>query len=105
MNALDKQIVHLRARKDMLIALDRLTMNADFQKVIHEYYLKQHPLELVMLKGQTPLDPTLNASIDRQLDAVALFRMYLANTLDELPDIDLKLNEAIALRDEQTRNT
>jgi hypothetical protein len=103
MNILDQQIYDLRKRKEMLVALERLSINSDFKKVINEYYLEKHPLELVMYKGQLPLDPLINESINRQLDAVALFKTYLQNLTDELSSIDIRINEAIALRDEETR--
>lgn len=105
MKPIDQEILDLRQRKDMLIAFERLQHNSDFKKVINEFYLCKHPLELVALKGQTPLDPTLNTSIDRQLDAVALFGMYLNNLSFESPDIDLKIEEALTRREELTRNT
>ncbi|WAW11651.1 hypothetical protein nACB1_007 [Acinetobacter phage nACB1] len=105
MRPIDEEILDLRKRKEMLVSLERLMINSDFKKVINEYYLSKHPLDLIKLKGQLPLDPTLNLSIDRQLDAIALFGLYLDNAMFELPDIDLKIEEAITRRDEITRNT
>ena len=104
MKPIDQEILDLRKRKEMLVAFERLIINSDFQKVIKEYYLCKHPLDLVKLKGQVPLEESLNLSIDRQLDAVALFGMYLDNLSFELPDIDLKIEEAMTRRDELTRN-
>ena len=104
MKPIDQEIFDLRKRKEMLVAFERLMLNSDFQKVIKEYYLYKHPLDLVKLKGQVPLEESLNLSIDRQLDAVALFGMYLDNLSFELPDIDLKIEEAMTRRDELTRN-
>lgn len=105
MKPIDKEIFDLRKRKDMLVCFERLSINPDFQKVIKEYYLSKHALDLVHQKGQLPLDPNLNLSIDRQLDAIALFGLYLDNLAFELPDIDLKIEEAMTRRDELTRNT
>ena len=104
MKPIDQEILDLRKRKEMLVAFERLMINSDFQKVIKEYYLCKYPLALVKLKGQVPLEESLNLSIDRQLDAVALFGMYLDNLSFELPDIDLKIEEAMTRRDELTRN-
>ena len=104
MKPIDQEILGLRKRKEMLVAFERLMINSDFQKVIKEYYLCKHPLDLEKLKGQVPLEESLNLSVDRQLDAVALFGMYLDNLSFELPDIDLKIEEAMTRRDELTRN-
>src|SRR5574343_82798 len=104
MKPIDQEIFDLRKRKEMLVDFERLMINSDFQKVIKDYYLRKHPLDLVKLKGQVHLEESLNLSIDRQLDAVALFGMYLDNLSFELPDIDLKIEEAMTRRDELTRN-
>ena len=105
MNKLDKDIHDLREEKKVLLSLERLMTNADFKRVIMDDYLTKHPLDLVNRKGVLKLDPQTNQDIDRQLDCVALFKMYLDNRISEIADIDIRINQAETLRDEQTRNT
>ena len=102
MNTLDKQIYDLREDKKVLLSLERLLTNADFKKVIMEDFLTKHPLNLVMGKGQLSLDPQINLDIDRQLDCVALFKLYLDNRISEIADIDMRISEAESLRDRKT---
>lgn len=104
MNQLDKTIRDLREQKAILQSLERLMVNADFKKVILDDFLSKHPLELVLRKGQLNLDPQINQDIDRQLECVALFKMYLDKRIDELDSIDTRILEAEHLRDEMTRN-
>lgn len=104
MNQLDKTIRDLREQKAVLQSLERLIVNSDFKKVILDDFLSKHPLELVLRKGQLNLDPQLNQDIDRQLECVALFKMYLDKRIDELDSIDTRILEAEHLRDEMTRN-
>lgn len=104
MNALDKDIYELKEDKKVLQSLERLLTNSDFKKVIMDDFLTKHPLALVMSKGQMPLNPQTNLDIDRQLDCVALFKMYLENRIADIADIDLRISNAETLRDEQTRN-
>lgn len=94
MNKYDKDILELQRRKSMLDALDRLQHNADFKKVIFEGYLREHPLELLKAKGVLKLDQEINQDINKQLDSVAMFGMYLENCLREIPDIDLRIQES-----------
>ena len=105
MNDLDKDIIKLRKDKDVLMSLDRLMVNPDFKKVIMKDFLVDHPLALIEGKGVLKLDPQTNQDIDRQLDCVALFRMYLNSQVSSIADIDLHISSAETLRDEQTRNT
>ena len=46
----------------------------------------------------------INQDIDRQLDSVALFKLYLDKRISRIADIDLLISDAETLRDEQTRN-
>lgn len=105
MHELDQHILDLRKDKEMLLALERLLINPDFKKVILDGFLVKHPLALVQSKGVIPLDAEVAKGIDRQLDCVALFKLYLSNQEARIKDIDIKINEAEILRDEQTRNT
>ena len=105
MNKLDQDIYDLKEDKKVLLSLERLMTNADFKRVILDDYLTKHPLNLVNSKGVLKLDPQINQDIDRQLDCVALFRMYLTNRISEIADIDIRINQAETLRDEQTRNS
>lgn len=105
MNKLDQDIYDLKEEKKVLLSLERLMTNADFKRVILDDYLTKHPLNLVQSKGVLKLDPQTNQDIDRQLDCVALFKMYLDNRISEIADIDIRIDQAETLRDEQTRNT
>ena len=58
-----------------------------------------------MSKGRLNLDTETNLNIERQLDCIALFKMYLDNRVSEIADIDIKIHQAETLRDEQTSNT
>ena len=104
MNKLDQDIHELKEEKKLLQSLDRLLYNSDFKKVIMDDFLTKHPLTLVLSKGQLPLDPKTNQGIDRQLDCVALFKLYLDQRISRIADIDLLISDAETLRDEQTRN-
>ena len=105
MNKLDQDIYDLKEAKKVLLSLERLMTNADFKRVILDDYLTKQPLNLVHSKGVLKLDPQTNQDIDRQLDCIALFKMYLDNRISEIADIDIKIHQAETLRDEQTRNT
>ena len=105
MNDLDRDIHKLKEDKRVLQSLERLLYNADFKKVIMDDFLTKHPLNLIQGKGRLNLDLQTNQDIDRQLDCVALFKMYLDNRIAEIADIDIKINNAETLRDEQTRNS
>lgn len=105
MNELDRDIYKLKEEKKVLVALDKLLYNSDFKKVIMDDFLTNHPLELIQGKGRLSLDPQTNLDIDRQLDCVALFKMYLDQRIAKIADIDLLISNAETLRDEQTRNT
>lgn len=105
MNKLDQDILNLRKEKDILVSLDRLLINPDFKKVVLDEFLTKHPIDLLNGKGVLNLDPQTNLDIDRQLECVALFKMYLENQISKLADIDYRIAEAETLRDEQTRNT
>lgn len=100
MNQLDKDVNDLKERKKMLMSLERLMQNSDFRLVILKDFLTEHPLKLVYGKGRIPLDPQVALNIDRQLDCVAMFKLHLENTLEELSTIDLKIMEAEQLRDD-----
>ena len=105
MNKLDQDIHDLKEEKKLLQSLERLLYNSDFKKVIMDDFLTKHPLTLVLSKGQLLLDPQTNKDIDRQLDSVALFKLYLDKRISRIADIDLLISDAETLRDEQTRNT
>ena len=105
MNPIDKLIEDLKTEKRMLQSLERLLTNPDFKKAILDTYLKTHPLDLVMSKGVLNLDPKLNQDIDRQLDSVAMFKLYLEQRISRIADIDDKIIEAETHRDNLTRNT
>lgn len=105
MNKLDQDIYDLKEEKKVLLSLERLMTNADFKRVILDDYLTKHPLNLIHSKGVLKLDPRTNQDIDRQLDCVALFKMYLDQRISEIADIDIRISQAETLRDEQTRNT
>ena len=105
MNKLDQDIHDLKEEKKLLQSLERLLYNSDFKKVIMDDFLTKHPLALVLSKGQLPLDPQTNQDIDRQLDCVALFKLYLDQRISRIADIDLLISDAETLRDVQTRNT
>lgn len=100
MNQLDQDVHDLKERKKMLMSLERLMQNQDFRLVILKNFLNEHPLKLVYSKGRIPLDPQVALNIDRQLDCVAMFKLYLESTLEELSNIDFKIMEAEQLRDD-----
>lgn len=103
MNQLDREIFNLKEEKKTLVSLERLLINPDFKRVIEEDFLSKHPLDLVMSKGRLSLDPEYERDIDRQLECVALFKMYLQNKASRIADIDLAISEAETLRDQQTQ--
>ena len=103
MNQLDREIFNLKEEKKTLVALERLLINADFKRVIEDDFLSKHPLDLIMSKGRLSLDPEYERDIDRQLECVALFKMYLQNKASRIADIDLAISEAETLRDQQTQ--
>lgn len=105
MNELDKHIYDLKEDKKVLQSLERLMTNSDFKRVILNDFLVKHPLSLVMSKGRLNLEDETKHNIERQLDCIALFKMYLDTRVSEIADIDMKIIEAETLRDEQTRNT
>lgn len=105
MNKLDQDILNLRKEKEVLHSLEKLLINSDFKKVILDEFFTKHPIDLLQGKGVLNLDPQTNLDIDRQLECVALFKMYLDNQISKLADIDYRIAEAETLRDEQTRNT
>lgn len=104
MNKLDIDIEELKKEKRVLQSLERLLTNIDFKKAILDTYLNTHPLDLVMSKGVLNLDPQFNQDIDRQLDSVAMFKLYLDQRISRIAVIDDKIIEAETLRDETTRN-
>lgn len=103
MNQIDKEIFDLKEEKKTLVALERLLINPDFKRVIEDDFLSKHPLDLIMSKGRLSLDPEHEKDIDRQLECVALFKMYLQDKASRIADIDLKISEAETLRDQQTQ--
>ena len=103
MNPLDQDIQDLRKEKELLISLDRLMMNSDFKRVILSDYLNKHPIDLVLSKGKLNITPAQQLDTDRQLDAVALFKMYLDSKLTQIADIDIKILDAETLRDRQNQ--
>lgn len=102
MNQLDQNILDLREEKKLLQSLERLLVNADFKKVILDGFLKSYPLSVVMNRGKLSLEPQESLDIERQLDSVALFNLYLENKISQLADIDVKIHEAETLREQQT---
>lgn len=105
MHELDRNILELREEKKVLQSLERLLVNPDFQKVILDDFLTKHPLSLLKGKGRLNLTPEANLDIDRQLECVALFQMYLETKTSQIADIDIKIHDAETLRDQETRNT
>lgn len=103
MNQLDREIFNLKEEKKTLVSLERLLINPDFKRVIEDDFLSKHPLDLIMSKGRLSLDPEYERDIDRQLECVALFKMYLQNKASRIADIDLAISEAETLRDQQTQ--
>lgn len=103
MNQLDREIFSLKEEKKTLVSLERLLINPDFKRVIEDDFLSKHPLDLIMSKGRLSLDPEYERDIDRQLECVALFKMYLQNKASRIADIDLAISEAETLRDQQTQ--
>ena len=96
---LHQEVLELRQKKEELVSLEKLLLNADFRKFILGGYLQTHALSLVMSKGQLGIEPQQLRDIDRQLDAVALFDMYLTQQRNLLESIDEKIMEAEDLRD------
>lgn len=97
--ALHQEVLDLRKKKEELASLERLLLNADFRRFILEGYLSKHPLNLVKSKGQLGIEPQVTMDIERQLDAVALFDMYLNHQRNLLDTIDHRIMEAEELRD------
>lgn len=104
MNQLDKDIYELREEKKVLQSLDKLMNNPDFKKVILEDFLVAHAISLVHSKGRLGLEPSVNQDIDKQLECVAMFKMYLDSKVSKIADIDVLIHNAETLRDEQLRN-
>ena len=104
MNKLDQDIQDLKVEKQLLESLNRLLNNSDFKRVIMDDFLIKHPLRLIQGKGVLKLDPQINQDIDRQLDGVALFKMYLDQLTSGIADIDYRISDAETLREEQLRN-
>lgn len=103
MNPLDKDIYELNQDKKRLQSLERLLTNPDFKLAIMDDFLVRHSLKLVKSKGKLGIDPQTNLDIDRQLDSVALFGMWLDRRISDLQSIDKEIMEAEALRDQQTQ--
>lgn len=101
MHPLDKDIFQLREDKKVLEALERLIQTPDFKKVFFDDFMTKHPLRLLKGKGALNLDPQVNQDIDRQLECVALFNMYLDQRISEIADIDVKILDAETLREQQ----
>lgn len=93
------ELLSLREKKEELLALQRLLLNPDFKRVILDGYLGKHPIALTMSKGQLGLEPSISKDIDRQLDSVALFNMYLNQQRNALDTIDEQIMETEELRD------
>lgn len=104
MNKLDQDIQDLKVEKQLLESLNRLLNNSDFKRVIMDDFLTKYPLRLIQGKGVLKLDPQINQDIDRQLDGVALFKMYLDQLTSGIADIDYRISDAETLREEQLRN-
>ena len=104
MNKLDQDILDLQELKKTLVSLERLNRNPDFQRVILKNFLEEHPLALVKSKGTLGIKPETIVDIERQLDCVALFNMYLQNLNAQIADIDLRVVEAEALSANEPSN-
>lgn len=105
MSQIDNDILELRELKTVLTSLERLYINPDFKRVILDEFLTQHPVNLVQGLGRLNLEPQTKLDIERQLECIALFKMYLDNLKSQIADIDIRIADAETLRDEQTRNT
>lgn len=83
MSDLDLQQIELteqeaKATVELSKALDRLSNNRDFKKVILEGYFKEEAIRLVMAKGNPSCQtPDIQAAILRDIDAIGSFRQYL----------------------------
>lgn len=90
-------IEHAKLSIDNKIALQRLTNNKDFEKIILEGYFKDEASRLVLLKADPSMD-NFQALIDKQIIAVGQFRQYLATIMV----LGTQAEKAIA-DDEETR--
>lgn len=97
--AVQDEVVHLLKKQDILKSLSNLMTNQDFKKVFLDYYLKEYPTELVMLRNNLNLTKEEEVTITRQMDSVALFKNFLDNQLVEVDSIATQIAETIHLRD------
>lgn len=77
LQALDNNIASAKEIKALGAALERLSSNSDFKKVVKTGYFEQEAVRLVHLKGaphMTSLDS--QASIVKQIDAIACLAQY-----------------------------
>jgi uncharacterized protein with PhoU and TrkA domain len=69
-----------KAAIELAKALDRLSNNRDFKKIIHEGYFKDEAVRLVLIKSEPNLQAEhIQKDIIKDIDAIGSFRMYLRN--------------------------
>ena len=90
-------IEHAKLSVGNMKALNKLTRNKDFEKIILEGYFKEEASRLVLLKGDPAMEQYL-ISIDKQINAIGQFRQYLSTIMA----LGGQAERAIA-EDEQTR--
>jgi uncharacterized protein with PhoU and TrkA domain len=83
MNDLELQHIELteqeaKATIELSKALDRLSNNRDFKKVVLEGYFKDEAVRLVLTKANPACsDESIQKAIVRDIDAIGSFRQYL----------------------------
>lgn len=74
---IEKHISQVQPAINKLVALERLKQNSDFKEVILDGFLHTEAVRLVHLKGDPSRQtPEAQASILRDIDAIATLNMY-----------------------------
>ena len=77
LNAIEVSTKQAREAIEMYDALDRLTKNDDFQKLIEKGYLEDNAVRLVWLRGDAALQTEEHqAAILKEIDGVAQLRSF-----------------------------
>jgi hypothetical protein len=99
----DADIATARHELELGLALERLTLNKDFQLLIAQGYLKEELL-------RTTLDAQCLNNSDRKLqrneriDAIAYFSLYLANVRNLSKTANQRISEAMLTREAITED-
>lgn len=78
---LDRDAKALKPQVELGLALDKLRVNRDFNKLIVEGYLKDEAIRLVHLKADPNMQaPEQQAGIDRDIAAIGVLNQFFVIT-------------------------